>query len=86
MTDFSNRPKPPTAAAVRESCDRALADLDRVMALPAGHPETLRMFASGARRLIVPSHMTQAEVDELVELAREGLEAELEQGLGEDAP
>ena len=84
MTDRSNRPKPPTAAAVRESCKRAIAELDRVMALPVGHPDTLRMFANGRGRVIVPSHMTQAQVDELVELGREGLEAELEQGLGED--
>lgn len=72
---FSNRPKPPTVEDLRASCDRAIADLDRQRALPAGHPEVLRMFEAGRSRLIVPAFMTAAEADELVQLAHEALAA-----------
>lgn len=53
-----------------------IAELDRKMALPAGHPEVLRAFEHGRRRLIVPSSMTTEQVDELIELARQGLVSE----------
>lgn len=62
-----------TPGATRASFDRAIAECDRQAALPAGHPEVVRAFAWGQRRLIVPSDMTVEQVDELERLAHEGL-------------
>lgn len=41
---FSNRPPKLTAEGLRQSIDRALGEIDRVSALPAGDPELCRMW------------------------------------------
>lgn len=67
--DFGNRADQPTPDALRASIDRALAECDRQAALPAGHPELLRAFEHGRRRLIVPASVTSEQIETLERLA-----------------
>lgn len=54
MSEFSNRAEDavaalPTRQSVRAAADRAIAELDRLMALPAGHPDILRAWGADQR-------------------------------------
>lgn len=65
--------KAPSGGAAPPSFARAIAELDRQMSLPAGHPEVLAAFErSGQGRLIVPAALGVDGANELVRLAREG--------------
>lgn len=49
MSVFSNQPVPLTDEERRQRYARAIADIDRQLALPAGHPEILRAMGCDDR-------------------------------------
>lgn len=44
--EFSNVPEPPSSRAIGKSASRAIAELDRLLALPSGHPGVLRALGA----------------------------------------
>lgn len=57
MSAFCNRPEERTPAERRAAVHALCGDIDRVLALPAGDPETLRRFAGPA--VPVPSELLE---------------------------
>ena len=80
MSGFGNRPKdaaPLTKAGLVDAIDRQLAELDRLAALPAGHPDILR--ALGCNEPVPVPKESCAEMREAVAQIREGLDANFRQ-------